>query len=592
MELFKLIGTIAINNSVANAAIDNTAKKSEAAQSRMAAAFKKIRNTVAAGFAIDKIKDFGLACIETAATVNATSSQFEQTFGDMQEAASEAIKNVASESGILETRLQGIGTSIYAFAKTTGMESAEALGMMEEALQVAADSAAYYDRSLEDTTESLKSFLKGNFENDSALGLSCTETTRNIAANKLYGKSFIQLSESQKQLTLLQMVKDANELSGAMGQAARESDGWENVTGNLRESLAQLMAVIGQPLLEKAVPIVQDLTKKFEQLGETVKMVQEWLGENKSAIENVAAALGLAAVAMAAFKAGSTIQSIVVGFQNAQVAVALYTATTNGATVAQGLMNGTLTISEGLVALLTGKMTLAELATSLMAKSQLALNAAMTANPIGLVITAIALLVAAFVVLWKKSDEFREFWINIWESVKTFTTKAVDQLKTEFERLKELAVKSFEKIKDAIVKPFTEAWEKVNKVVKKIKNAISVIKGDNNDDQPEGNPKLPQGNPANVRANANGGILTKPTIFGYTPSTNTYQLGGEAGDEAIAPIETLKKYIAEAVVAAGETQPKQVVNNYGFTFNSPKELSVSEANRQAKRAYRDMQLGF
>ena len=54
---------------------------------------------------------------------------------------------------------------------------------------------------------------------------------------------------------------------------------------------------------------------------------------------------------------------------------------------------------------------------------------------------------------------------------------------------------------------------------------------------------------ASVKANAKGGILTKPTIFGYTPSTNTYQLGGEDGDEAIAPISTLKKYVAEAVAS-------------------------------------------
>ena len=67
---------------------------------------------------------------------------------------------------------------------------------MSEALTVAADSAAYYDRSLEETSETLKSFLKGNFENDAALGLSCTKTTRNTAANKLYGKSFTELSEA------------------------------------------------------------------------------------------------------------------------------------------------------------------------------------------------------------------------------------------------------------------------------------------------------------------------------------------------------------------------------------------------------------
>lgn len=52
---------------------------------------------------------------------------------------------------------------------------------------------------------------------------------------------------------------------------------------------------------------------------------------------------------------------------------------------------------------------------------------------------------------------------------------------------------------------------------------------------------------ANVKKNAAGGILTKPTIFGFTPSTGQWQLGGEAGKEAIAPIDTLQQYVRAAV---------------------------------------------
>lgn len=246
-------------------------EQANSVSNNMKSSLKKLGSAVVAAFSVAAIKQFGQQCIESAAEVNAAISQFEQTFGSMESQAKSAIQSVAKESGILKTRLQGVGTSIYAFAKTTGMDSADALNMMQEALQVTADSAAYYDRSLEDTAESLKSFLKGNFENDAALGLSCTETTRNAAANKLYGKSFTELSESQKQLTLLQMVKDANQLSGAMGQASRESDGWENVTGNLKESWNQLLAVIGKPILQVATNIVQKLSSAIAKLTEYAK---------------------------------------------------------------------------------------------------------------------------------------------------------------------------------------------------------------------------------------------------------------------------------------------------------------------------------
>lgn len=254
-------------------------EQANSVSNNMKSSLKKLGSAIVAAFSVAAIKQFGQQCIESAAQVNAANSQFEQTFGSMESQAKSAIQSVAKESGILETRLQGVGTSIYAFAKTTGMDSANALNMMQEALQVTADSAAYYDRSLEDTAESLKSFLKGNFENDAALGLSCTETTRNAAANKLYGKSFVELSESQKQLTLLEMVKDANKLSGALGQASRESDGWENVTGNLKESWNQLLAVIGKPILQVATNIVQKLSSAITKLTEYAKNAVNSLSE-------------------------------------------------------------------------------------------------------------------------------------------------------------------------------------------------------------------------------------------------------------------------------------------------------------------------
>lgn len=225
-----------------------------------------LKTKMLAAFSITALVAFTKKATETAASVNAANSAMSQTFGALKSAATAAINRVADESGILDTRLRSTATGIYAFAKTSGMDSAAALGMMEEALQVAADSAAYYDRSLEDTSETLKSFLKGNYANDAALGLSATEYTRNAAAMKLYGKSFQNLSEAQKQLTLLQMVKDANDLSGATGQAAREADGWENVIGNLKEAWKQLIAVIGQPTLKLAIPVIQSMTAALQRL--------------------------------------------------------------------------------------------------------------------------------------------------------------------------------------------------------------------------------------------------------------------------------------------------------------------------------------
>lgn len=66
------------------------------------------------------------------------------------------------------------------------------------------------------------------------------------------------------------------------------------------------------------------------------------------------------------------------------------------------------------------------LTTPLVTAAQWLLNAAMNANPISLIVIAIAALVAGFVVLWNKSETFRQFWMDLWEKIKEGCGVAID----------------------------------------------------------------------------------------------------------------------------------------------------------------------
>lgn len=214
------------------------------------------------------ILDIGKDAVEAAADVKAANAQFTQTFSGLEGTAKAALRAVSNETGIATTRLQNGYTALYAFTKSVGGDSETALNIAQRALKAAADSAAYYDRSVEDATETLMSFVKGNYANDAALGIAATETTRNAKANELYAKSFKELSESQKVDVLLAMVEAGNQASGALGQAAREADSWVNVTGELGEAGRQLLAIWGSPILEGLAPLLAGVTEQLNAMME------------------------------------------------------------------------------------------------------------------------------------------------------------------------------------------------------------------------------------------------------------------------------------------------------------------------------------
>ena len=257
-----------------------------------------IKANVISDFIVDGIKelvsvakDLAANFVESAAEVRAETAQFSQTFGDLADDATAAIQNVADSANTLPTLLQPAATSIYAFARSSGATTAEAMDLMSQSMQVAVDSAAYYDKTLSETTETIQSFLKGNYENDAALGVSATETTRNAQAMEMFGKEFNDLTEIQKQQALLQMVVDAQELSGAMGQASREADSWSNVQGNLNEAWRQFSATQGQAMLDALIPAVQEVTDLLVGLtdgsltaGEALQQAFDFISEQAAEI--------------------------------------------------------------------------------------------------------------------------------------------------------------------------------------------------------------------------------------------------------------------------------------------------------------------
>lgn len=190
-------------------------------------------------------------------------------------------------------------------------------------------------------------------------------------------KSLIESQEAQFQY---------NESMGQVGERvepvfATIKQGWADVLS------AFLVSTQGIDL-EALRTNIQNAFSWF--INEGIPMIKEFATfviDNKETILSLITGIG---VAFAAWKVTTIVQG-------ATAALKLLWATTEGVTVAQKLM-----------------------------------NLVMAANPIGLVITVIAGLVAAFITLWNTSDNFRNFWINLWKKIQSAVQPVLKYVREAF----------------------------------------------------------------------------------------------------------------------------------------------------------------
>lgn len=129
-----------------------------------------------------------------------------------------------------------------------------------------------------------------------------------------------------------------------------------------------------------------------------------------------------------------------------------------------------------------------EILTKLATAAQWLFNAALSANPIGLVIIGLVALIAGLAYLWNTSEGFRNFWINAWESIKNTCKVAVDGISKFFtdtipnafkslinsaKSTKDFFVNGFEYLKNAVSNFVTLLVTKFKNWGTNIKNSIS-----------------------------------------------------------------------------------------------------------------------
>lgn len=104
-----------------------------------------------------------------------------------------------------------------------------------------------------------------------------------------------------------------------------------------------------------------------------------------------------------------------------------------------------------------------------------ALNTTMLANPIFLIIAAITALVAAFIYLWNTNENFRQFWINLWENVKEVAIAVWEAIKNFFAAAWETISSTAQAVWNGIKDFFSGLWEGIKTIFSTVVEVIKTI---------------------------------------------------------------------------------------------------------------------
>lgn len=258
-----------------------------------------------------------------------------------------------------------------------------------------------------------------------------SESEKAAAAESLVGKNamsgFLALMNAGE--------GDINKLSGAIDNCDGAA---QNMADTMNDNLEGQLTILKSALEELAISFGQLL---IPALREVVQWLQGFIGFLNSLPEGVKKTIMVIALVAAAL--GPVL--IIVG----KVISAIGTIMTIVPKVA-----GVINVVKGAFA---------------------ALNATMLANPIVLIIAAIAALVAAFIYLWNNCDGFRQFWIDLWENIKQIAVAVWEGLKTFFTAAWQAISTTAQTIWNGIKNFFSALWEGIKIIFITVLNVIKTI---------------------------------------------------------------------------------------------------------------------
>ncbi|UWG97402.1 phage tail tape measure protein [Dehalobacter sp. DCM] len=618
------------------------------AGSKMKAVGDKISS---AGKTLSTAVTLPLLGIGTAATkmaMDAVESEnlFEVAMGGVADDARKWSEETSKALGLNAYNVRNNMATYNSMLTSMGLATDESLEMSQGLTQLSYDMASFYNLNPEEAFNKLKSGISGEAEPLKALGILVNDTTvKTYAYTHGIAKQGEQLTEAQKVQARYGAIMEATK--NAQGDLARTMDSPTNKIRAMKEQAQQIGIQFGQiliPILEKLIATIKPLMDRFQGLSKeqqemivkialvaaAVGPVLLVIGKVISVVGTLTTTFGIISGAMAAAggasgAVGAAIVAITgpVGIAVAAVAgfIAIFVLLFRNN---ENFRNSVITIWNQVKAVMAGVF---EAIRALIAAFVQVASAIWNkyGNDIVAVITAAFTVISSVVttalnvikgIIQVVTSLIKGDWQGVWEGIKNVTSSLWNGIQSiisgVLNLIKSLVSTQINVIKDVIsgawnaIKSVTSSlWNGIKSAIETpinaarntVKGAIDAIVGFfRNLKIPEikiphiklphfeitgkfslNPPQIPK---LGVNWYASGGIFSSPSVIGV----------GEAGTEAVVPIEKLDEIMAKALLKVGVgaqskvsepgVQSGNVTNNYDITINNPKPEAASDSTRR------------
>ena len=508
------------------------------------------------------------------------------------------VADLASSMGKVIPTANAYGVSLdelcagYAIMTANGVATAESTTYMNGMLNELGKSGTNVSKTLKEKTgKTFKELMDSGMSLSDVLKIISDAATEN---NKSFGDMWSSSEAGKAGMILLgdsaenfngvleQMQNSAGATNTAFEKLDTNSTKNKKATNELKNDAIDL----GTTLMEEIAPIIENIAEKISQFT-------EWFNGLSESEKQMIIQIGLIVAAIG------------------PLLIVLGTVVSSGAKIIGGI--------------------------PVIAKGLSGLFGIIAANPVLAIITAIAIAVFA---LWTNCDEFREGVLEGIDIIKTVLTAGYDFcvelgeeklgriqdayekhgggitgiLAASWQTWKEIWSTGYDVIDKLTGGKLTgvknKFWSKFEEIKNVVKNALDAVKRFFAGEWPTPKIKMPhfkisppgwsigdlvKGSIPRLSVNwhAKGAILNRPTVINQ--SGNTIDVAGEAGPEAVTPIETLKKYVREEVRANNADLIKalaEVLGDLGLTmenvinlgderiYQKVVKLTIKELNRQ------------